>query len=455
LLDSRTGIRRNTFVKIKPAAWAGALGASVLVLAPLTHADSARQLPLRGSQKLTAGPLLGFISGGGPTSAVKLTRIDPRTLRPSGSRSLRLPFADAWAVAPGGRTLALAVHRDPVNEPNSLKLVRLPSLRWQAGSLRLGGDVSGLAWTAPHHVVALVGKFVCCPAPLRVVISDLRARRVLRREPVVGTVLHIARSKRGLVLLTGPTVAIGPASLVVADARGVRTTRLPSICAGEVPGGAGISEWRMPGLAVDPRGAKAYVADPDGQVAEIDLRTLAVSYHEPTAQRSLLARLDGWLEPTASAKGDSGPVRQAQWIGNGFVLVSGNNLHDSTDQLASDPAGLELIDTRNWTADVLAPDADSFTIANGALLVTGARWHGNVNPTGMGLEAYGPDGTRLFALLPGLDVWVDHVASGRAYIAVYGSKRERVVDLRSGRVIGTTTAEAPGLLLGQGSVFDW
>ncbi len=439
---------------MKPAAFVGALAAGALALGPV-QAGPTRQLPLRAPQKLTVGPLLGFVSGRGPNNGVRLARIDPRTLRATGSRSLRLPLADAWAVAPGGRTLTLAVHRNPVNESNSLSLVTLPSLRWRAGAVRLGADVSGLAWTSAHQVVALVGKFLCCPAPLRVVVVNLKSRRVVGQERISGTVLHIARSARGLVLLTGPTDAIGPASLVVADPRGVRATRLPSIRAGEVPGGGGISQWRLPGLAVDPAGARAYVADPDGHVAEIDLRTLAVSSHELTAQHSLLARLDGWLEPTASAKGDSGPVRQAQWIGNGFVLVSGSNLDDSENQLASDPAGLELIDTRSWTAHVLAPDADSFTVANGVLLVTGARWRGNVNPTGMGLEAYGPDTTRLFALFPGRDAWVDHVARGRAYIAVYGSKRERVVDLRSGRVIGTTTAEAPGLLLGRGSAFDW
>jgi hypothetical protein len=428
---------------VKPGALVGALAAGALALGPVQAAPT-RQLPLRGPQKLTVGPLLGFVSARDPNNGVRLARIDPRTLRPTGSRSLRLPYADAWAVVPDGRTLALAVHPDPVNEANSLKVVKLPSLRWRAGAVRLGADVSGLAWTSPHQVVALVGKFLCCPAPLRAIVVNLKSRRVVRRERVPGTVLHIARSARGLVLLSGST-----------DARGVRATQLRSIRAGEVPGGGGISEWRLPGLAVDRAGAKAYVADPDGRVAEIDLRTLAVSYHEPTGQRSLLARLGDWLEPTASAKGDSGPVREAQWIGNGFLLVSGSNLQDSEDQLASDPAGLKLIDTRNWTADVLAPDADSFTVTKGVLLVTGARWRGNVNPTGMGLEANGPDGTRLFELFPGLDVWVDHVVPGRAYIALYGSKRERVVNLRSGRVIGTTTAEAPSLLLGQGSMFDW
>ena len=96
-----------------------------------------------------------------------------------------------------------------------------------------------------------------------------------------------------------------------------------------------------------------------------------------------------------------GPIRRAQSIGNDFVLVSGSNLHDSEDQVASDPAGLELIDTRDWVRYVLAPDADTFTVANGVLLVTGARWRGNVNPTGMGLEAYGAGGGRRFGLFAG------------------------------------------------------
>ena len=424
----------------------------VLLLASAPNADRMRQLPLRGRPKLAAGPLLGFVSGREPTGAVRLVRIDPRTLRPSGSRSIRLPFADAWAVAPDGRTLALAVHPDPINEPNSVKLVKLPSLQLQARSMRLGADVSALAWTARHQVVALVGRTWCCPAQLRVVVGDLQSRRVVRREPVPGTVLHIACWKRGLVLLTAPTGAIRPASLVVADARGVRATRLAAIRAGVIPGGGGVSEWHLPGLAVNAAGSKAYVVDPDGSVAEIDLTTLAVSDHRVTRSRSLLARLDAWLEPTATAKGDSGPIRQAQWIGNGFVLVAGRDLHDSEGQLASDPAGLVLIDTRKWTGYVLATQADSFTVANGRLLATGARWRGNVNPTGMGLAAFGPDGKRRFALFDGRDVWIDHIANGRAYVAGYGWKRERIIDLSTGRIVGTrSTAMAPTLLLGQGN----
>src|SRR5438874_9009497 len=114
-------MRRGGGVPMKLVALAGALAAGTLVLAPAHHAGPARQLLLRGPQKLTVGPLLGFVWGRDQNDGVRLARIDARTLRPTGSRSLRLPFADAWAVAPGGRTLAFAVHRDPVNEPNSLK----------------------------------------------------------------------------------------------------------------------------------------------------------------------------------------------------------------------------------------------------------------------------------------------------------------------------------------------
>jgi len=111
-----------------------------------------------------------------------------------------------------------------------------------------------------------------------------------------------------------------------------------------------------------------------------------------------------------------------------------------------------LIDTRKWTGYVLATQADSFTVANGRLLATGARWRGNVNPTGMGLAAFGPDGKRRFALFDGRDVWIDHIANGRAYVAGYGWKRERIIDLSTGRIVGTrSTAMAPTLLLGQGN----
>jgi hypothetical protein len=429
----------------------GLVAISAVVVAPSLHADRQRLMPLRGERKLTAGPLLGLVSGSAPTSAVRLTRIDARTLRPSGARSLRLPFLDAWAVAPGGRTLALAVHPDPIDEPNALELLRLPSLRVRGARLALGGDVSALAWGSASRIVALVGRSVCCPAPLIVAIADMQSGRVVSRQRIPGTVLHIARFTRGLVLLTSRSGRIGPATLVVADARGIRSASLAPMRAGEVPGGSGVSQLRLPGLAVDAAGNKAYVIDPDGSAVKVDLATLAVSHHQLTHQRSLLARLDNWLQPNAVAKGDSGPIRHAQWLGDGLLLVAGSNTHD-TRTLASDPSGLELVDTRSWTAQTIDPRADSFAVANGLLLATGTQWHGNTNPTGMGLAAYGRDGKSRFALLPGRDVWLDatHATGSRAYVGIDGQTQWALVNLRARRITGSYDA-LPSLLLGPGS----
>jgi hypothetical protein len=70
----------------------------------------------------------------------------------------------------------------------------------------------------------------------------------------------------------------------------------------------------------------------------------------------------------------------------------------------------------------------------------------------MGLAGYGPDGKRRFGLFAGHDVWIDHIANGRAYVAGYGWNNERIIDLSTGRIIGTrTTAPAPTLLLGLGN----
>jgi hypothetical protein len=95
-------------------------------------------------------------------------------------------------------------------------------------------------------------------------------------------------------------------------------------------------------------------------VAAVDLLSLTASYHRPTAAVSALGRLNAWLQPSAEAKGDDGPVRRAQWLGRGLLLVSGSNVRGTTTDVESEPAGVDLIDTRRWTVRTLDPDGDSF-----------------------------------------------------------------------------------------------
>jgi hypothetical protein len=440
------------------AAGIGAVALAALLAAHFAQAGPTRRLPLPSPRKLTAGPLLGVVGGASPTSATRLTAIDPATLRPSGGPSLRLPFLDAWALSPNRHTIAIAVHPQPVNEPNSLDLVRLPGLDRERLPIRFGGDVSALSWTSPHRVVALVGTTLCCgDARLRAVAVDLRARRIVWRRRIAGTVVHLARLPHGLALLTAPAGSIGTASLVVVRGGGIRTVRLPGAAAGLILGGGGVTRWREPGLAVDDAGRHAFVAEPDRLVVEVDLATLAVSSHRPSVSRPLLGRLAGWLQPTASAKGDSGPVRQAQWLGDGYLLVTGVDQRDNGRSISSDPAGIELVDTRDWTERMLAPGADAYQVADGLLLATGTGWRYGRKPHGIGLVAYGRDGARRFRLFAGRAVDIDRVSGGRAYVGGWGWKRVRVVDLRSGRVIGTTKddSEGPLLLLGAGDLDDY
>lgn len=416
---------------------AGATGAAA--------SDSTPRLPLRGPAKVAVGPLLGVDY---TQRGTKLAPVDRRTLRALPGRSLRLPFVSAWAISSTRSELALAVHINPVNEPNLLEVVALPSLRISSQPIALGGDVSVLAWIGPDRIAALVGRANCCPD--RVVVVDVDAEQIVSQERLPGTVLATARSSQGLVLLVGPRGAVGPASLVTVDPRGVRQVRLARLSAGQGRGGAGISPVRIPGLAVDAVGAYAYVLDPGGTVADVELASLRATYH-PLAARARHARSPAAATtPSALAKSEDGPVRTALWLGDGLLLVAGHDAHGT--EPGSAPAGLQLVNVREWTSTMLDPEVDSFTVTDGFLLATGVRWKGN-DPIGTGLRVFGPNATERSRLFVGRAVGIERVSAGRAYVWGRGWKRDRVVDLRSGRVIGIRAFESLAVpLLGVGSV---
>jgi hypothetical protein len=321
-------------------------------------------------------------------------------------RSLWLPFVSAWAISSTRSQLALAVHDDPVNEPNLLEVVELPSRRITSRPIGLGGDVSALAWIGPRRVAALVGKANCCPS--RVVVVDVDAEQIVSQERLPGTVLATARSSQGLVLLVGPRGAVGSASLVSIDPRGVRQVSLPRVLAGQESGGAGISQVRVPGLAVDVKGAHAYVIDPDSMVADVDLLALRATYHTLAASVRYARTPYASSTPSAIAKGEEGPVRTALWLGNGLLLVAGRNANDTPQRLAFGPAGLRVVNVRDWTSTVLDPEVDSFTVTDNFLLTTGAYWQGN-KPVGTGLKVFGRNAKEKLRLFVGRALGVDRV----------------------------------------------
>jgi hypothetical protein len=122
---------------------------------------------------------------------------------------------------------------------------------------------------------------------------------------------------------------------------------------------------RIPGLAVDPGSDRAFVVA-GGVAAQIDLRTLAVSIHELGREASFLSRLWSWLDPAALAKEYSGEVREARWLGDGLLAVSGSDAQSGLMR----PAGLVVVDTRTWNIQTIDPGATSVSLTDDAFVAT-------------------------------------------------------------------------------------
>lgn len=148
---------------------------------------------------------------------------------------------------------------------------------------------------------------------------------------------------------------------------------------------------------------RAFVVRAGAPVAEIDLQTLHVRYHSLSEPISFLGRLHDWLEPEAEAKTIAGPARQAFWLGNGLLAVTGSDNHATTgpggEQQWETAAGLKLIDTRNWSIRTLHSNANRATLVDDMLLVTGLVWDSRSRRfAGAGLTAYSLDGARRYHL---------------------------------------------------------
>ena len=97
------------------------------------------------------------------------------------------------------------------------------------------------------------------------------------------------------------------------------------------------------------------------------------------------------------------------------------------------PAGLRVIDTRDWSIRTLDERAFSFVAAAGLLPTSGRE--------GRGLTAYTPDGDERFHVLDSRHVKIVASAGSLAYVHTPPDPALQVVDLARGRVIGTN---APG-----------
>jgi hypothetical protein len=346
----------------------------------------------------------------------KLVRVDPRSLRPLPGPNLEIfNGLSAWAFSPNRSRLALGTGCQAGVSLGTLQLVDVRRMRPVACFAI--GDLRAIAWPTPNRLLAVAH------SPLQVVLIDVRARRIIHRTPLEGVWLSAARAGGRLIVLTGRSVD-EPERLVVADARGsVRSV--------------GVEAPHASDFVVSPGGRRAFLVS-SGTVAEVDLDTLQVSYHELSERMSLFGRVLAWLVPTAQAKEIRREMRRTLWVGGGLIASFGSDVTIDGRRFTSAPVGLRLIDTRTWTVRMVDEQVSFALLAGDVLLAAGAKE--------IGLVAYDLNGAKRFQLFRGRSLAPVETYRGRAYVHV-GRPAPQVVDVRTGRVVGPRRAPIPTLLV--------
>ena len=382
--------------------------------------------------------LLGLVWKG---NSAELAELDPRTLAP-GSRRFPVEQGEATLVAfsADGKTLALG-H----GEKQQVELVDVPSLR-PLGVVELGipGYISRLYWARAGMLFAAVGQQF-------VVEIDPAGRKVHEARQIEGTLIAAEPIEEGLVGLVAPADRIGPLKLAVWGTEGTSTVPLRMVGGWETEQGDDDSEFRsrelVPGLAVDPTGRRALVVPPGGPVAEVDLDDLTVTYHTLSEPVSLFHRFLDWLDPAAEAKMIEGKDRQALWLANGLVAVSGTDYPpletDQTD-LAGKPAGLSLIDTDDWSVRRVDGEVSGVHLAGSQLFAYEAGC--SSAPESFALVAYDLRGKQRFRLCrdEGFD---PQVVGGYLYVGMDDNTRFDVIDMSTGAVVSRLQTKQTTTLL--------
>ena len=431
--------------------------ASLAALAPAAaapHRASAVPAGTDASAK-EAVPLLG-LAWNDAARRTEVVHVDPETLRTLPGPALGVGrYGTSWAYSPDRTLLALATRSDSRRGlVSSLQIVDPTTLRRQL-ALPLGSShIHALTWLEPDRV--LVVRVAYHPERLEVLTVAPSAKRVIARSTLQGEVSGVERTRDALVVLLSPKGRIGAATLAVASASGdVRSVGLDRVWIGferaDTTDGEYVGTQRAAGFTVDPDG-RAFVFPAGSDAAAIDLHSMSVTYHALREPVSLFGRLRRFLDPEATAKMIDGPWREASWLGGGIVALTGIDHatwrdRESRIQQRSTPAGLTLVDTNSWRARTLDRGASVVRAHDGLLLATGGSWDSSTRVSAsMGLAAYERDGSRRFRLFADEQIYVVQAFRGLAYIG-YDGRPLRIVELASGRVVGTRRDMPPLLLV--------
>jgi hypothetical protein len=384
----------------------------------------------------TDGPLLHL---GHRARGHSLRIVDPLTLEPRSRRIRGLRRTYGATLSPDRRRLARGTGW---GERSRIQVINLA--RWREERIiTLGrrGPVL-VEWPSPNRLVAVLG------APFgrqEIAVVDPDTGAVKSRRPIRGRLLSHAPVAGGIALLVAPERGLGPARLLLADVSGtMRTVRLGRIRSGGNEGARRRVRYRSPALAVDPARVQAYVvASTDSLlVAEVDLKSAAVTYREPTAAPAGRPRAQ-------AAKGNMRVVwREAAWLGGHSIAVTGNDTFPTRPGRRFGPPpkpyGLKLIDTKDWTVRTLDRRTDQAFVAAGRLLAHGGNWSPRrlKYTSSTGLLAFTEDGQRSFTRFAGRQVIVIGTHGDLAYVWVVPARELHVIDVRDGRTLRKMPARA-------------
>jgi hypothetical protein len=385
--------------------FAAVVAAAVVVAAPAASAAPSRTT------------ILGVVWYDGRTTAV--AKLDAMTLEPVAQSAIVKGPASFRTLSPDGRRAIFGV-----DEGGTLmRIVDLDTLSWGATLSPAGGNGAAILWSQPNQIVALGYGPV---AAISIIDASTGAGRIPR--VVSGLVITAVVAPHAIVAIVGAEGKIAHPRLVVVDENGsVKSRALRQIKAGTrvVSQQPFRMRTKVPGLAVDPDGARAVIVPAVGPILDVDLRTLAVAPHT-LAVRTLAAH----------TKAIEGTDRRAEWFG-GYVTVTGTNY---TTPESSQPIGLWAIDPRDWTVRLVDAEVGATVFSHGRLVALKTLI--DDTHTFAGIEATTYDGKlqRLHTLVAHGNAWISAVTADRIYVALEWAKRFEIVDAATGAVIAPSVA---------------
>lgn len=404
--------------RIRPVvivAFAVALAATVLI----ALGGGASERP---PAQATAAPL-GIVGG---SASYEVTRLDPVSLSPRGPRAELGEFHGAWSFSPDGSQIAFGISDSGRRGRIAVRVIDRDELT-VAVQVEAGAAAQALGWVAERRVAALTIPYSTYDGfPGRagtrrrtfsgeLVLADTSTGSLLTRRPF--SVPQACRpasavTAAGFVVLVSGLKGTPP-RLALLDARGrYRTATLARFPTKVRDGACG-------DLAIDPAGERAYVVAAGAPVAEVDLRTLAVRYHNVT-----IAPPSSRCERTTTR---CVPHRRTLWLGARRLAVFGEDAIGRRARVRAS-AGVRLVDLSAGTTRTLDVRAGDARLAGATLLTFGS---------GSALHGFGLDGSRRFRRFTDQRVSDVQIAGGHAYARLTTSVH--VIDPATGE----TTAQVP------------